>query len=68
MDWKNTEKREKTTQIMHNFFKSAVEVSNANIIKNSDHLLTEVQKSDDNIALVGSSKKKYDNTKSKLKH
>lgn len=50
MDWKNTEKREKTTQIMHNFFKSAVEVSNANIIKNSDHLLTEVQKSDDNIA------------------
>ena len=51
---------------MYNFFKHAVEISNANLIRNADHILRKSKKDLSNIKWIGKSQKRFDEKKFQL--
>ena len=53
LDLKNDERRNVVAESMYNFFKGIVEVSNSNFIRNVNHLLAMLSKTNDEIVCVG---------------
>ena len=62
LDYKN-EKGDIAVELMLNLFKHAVEVSNPNLIRKADYLLSKSEEPKEDIVWVGPTKKQFDNTK-----
>ena len=60
------QKRAIATEIVLDFFKDVVNVSNVNLVRNSNNLLTSLTKANDDLVWVGTSKERFDSTKFKL--
>ena len=61
------EKRKVAVEIMYNVFKNICEASNANLIRNAEHLIASQPSIDSgDIVWLGESEKRFDDTKFKL--
>ena len=64
----DSEKRKPQVDLLYNFFRQLAETSNANLIRNTDHLLASSKEKRENglIIWVGPSKQRYDTSKFEL--
>ena len=66
---RDIEKRENAAETIRRFFKDTVEVSNSNIVRNANNLLTDLPRNNDkNIAWIGTAKQRVDSGKFKLNY
>ena len=66
LESRDLEKRTKAVEIVRKFFKHAAEVSNCNIIWNTNNLLTILPHDDNDITWIGKTKQRVDSGKFKL--
>lgn len=66
LDSTDQQKRAFATEIVLNFLKEAVDVSNANLVQNANYLMTTLSKPSKDFVWVGVSKKRFDSTKFNL--
>ena len=66
LESKDLEKRIKAVEIVRKFFKYAVEVSNSNIIWNTNNLLTILRYNGNDITWIGTTKQRVHSGKFKL--
>ena len=59
LDSTDLQKRANATEIVINFCKDAVSVSNANLVWNANNFLTSLTKANDDLVWVGASKKRF---------
>ena len=65
---RDIEKRENAAETIRRFFKDTVEVSNSNIVRNANNLLTDLPRNNDkSIAWIGTTEQRVDSGKFKLK-
>ena len=62
----NNERSKVAAEILYNIFNNLVEMSNANLIKNADHLLATLPGASDKFVWVRQNKKRFDDLKFKL--
>ena len=69
IELRDIEKRENAAETIQRFFKDTVEVSNSNIVRNANNLLTDLPRSNDkNITWIGTTKQRVDSGQFKLNY
>ena len=69
LELRDIEKRENAAETIQRFFKDTVEVSNSNIVRNANNLLTDLPRNNDkNITWIGTTKQSVDSGKFKLNY
>lgn len=66
LDLQNDKRRNVAAESMYNFFKGIVEVSNSNFIRNVNHLLATLSKTNNEIVCLGENNRRFNSTKFKL--
>ena len=62
------ELRSPQVELLYRFFRQMAETSNANLVRNEDHLLAMSNTDNSNIVWVGPTKQRFDTTKFKLRY
>ena len=69
LELRDIEKRENAAETIQRFFKDTVEVSNSNIVRNANNLLTDLPRNNDkNITWIGTTKQRVDSGQFKLNY
>ena len=69
LELRDIEKHENAAETIQIFFKDTVEVSNSNIVRNANNLLTDLPRNNDkNITWIGTTKQRVDSGQFKLNY